>query len=136
MPRVTRGSTAPPIPSHMRQSDSCMGARGETVVGSCPYCLVEPDGKEKDVRRLVLLVLLVAVLVLAAAPIASAHVHGITPLGCGIGSANDGGNGTNGTPADDANGGPIAGLIPRDTGNAPLTVGDGGFRPANNPHCA
>jgi len=71
---------------------------------------------------------------LAATP-ASAHVHGITPLTCGIGSAQSGGNGTDDTPAAAANGGPITGLIPRDVGSAPLGIGDGGFRPANNPHC-
>ncbi len=86
-------------------------------------------------KRLVIMMMLVTLFLMTAAPAASAHVHVITPLGCGIGSANSGGNGTNGTPADDANGGPIVGLIPRDTGNAPLTLGDGGFRPANNPHC-
>lgn len=87
-------------------------------------------------RRTILMVVMVAMLVFAAAPVASAHVHGITPLGCeGVGSANDGGNGTNDTPAAAVNGGPISGLIPRDVGNAPLTVGDGGFRPVNNPHC-
>ena len=60
--------------------------------------------------------------------VASAHVHGITALGDGEFPANGnaGGNGTNGTPADDANDGPIIGLIPRDTGNSPLTGGDGG----------
>jgi uncharacterized membrane protein len=56
----------------------------------------------------------------------SAHVHGITPLRC-VGTADDGANQTDATPASAANGGPISGLIPRDVGNAPLTVGDGGF---------
>ena len=74
--------------------------------------------------------MLAAVLVMMLAPAASAHVHGITPLLCGIGNANSGGGGTDGTPADAANGGPITGLIPRDVGNAPLTMGDGGFRAA------
>jgi len=70
----------------------------------------------------------------AAAP-AFAHVHGVTPLiDCGQANANAGGNGTNGTPADDANGGPIAGVIPISTGNAPLAFGDGGFG-ATNGHC-
>jgi hypothetical protein len=87
-------------------------------------------------RRAVVVMMLLAVLVFALMPVASAHVHGVTPLSCGIGSANSGGLGTDGTPADDANGGPIAGLIPRDTGNSPLDIGDGGFRPANNPHCS
>lgn len=60
--------------------------------------------------------------------VTSAHVHGITPLGViTVDNSNSGGNGTNGTPADDANGGPISGLIPRDTGDAPLAPGDGGF---------
>ncbi|MDA0231902.1 MAG: hypothetical protein O3C69_00265 [Chloroflexi bacterium] len=64
--------------------------------------------------------------------VASAHVHGITPLAqISVDNANSGGNGTNGTPADDANGGPITGLIPRDTGNSPLTGGDGGFGATN-----
>lgn len=62
---------------------------------------------------------------LPAAP-APAHVHGITPLRC-VGTADDGANRTDATPASAANGGPISGLIPRDVGNAPLTVGDGGF---------
>lgn len=86
-------------------------------------------------KKAFVLILLVS-LMLFGVPAASAHVHGITPLLCdGIGSTNDGGNGTAGTPADAANGGPITGLIPRDVGNAPLGVGDGGFQPANNPHC-
>jgi hypothetical protein len=63
---------------------------------------------------------------LLSAGSASAHVHGITPLRC-VGTADDGANQTDMTPAAAANGGPIVGLIPRDVGNAPLTVGDGGF---------
>jgi hypothetical protein len=66
-----------------------------------------------------------AIALLPASP-AAAHVHGITPLRC-VGIANDGANQTDTTPASAANGGPISGLIPRDVGNAPLTVGDGGF---------
>ena len=62
---------------------------------------------------------------LPASP-AAAHVHGITPLRC-VGTADDGANQTDTTPASAANGGPISGLIPRDVGNAPLTVGDGGL---------
>jgi hypothetical protein len=86
-------------------------------------------------RRAILLLVLIFVLMLAAVPVASAHVHGITPLiDCGKANANAGGDGTNGTPAAAANGGPIAGLIPRDTGNAPLTIGDGGFG-ATAGHC-
>lgn len=60
---------------------------------------------------------------------ASAHVHGITPLNslsCEVDFATTGANGTDGTLADDSNGGPITGLIPRDTGSAPLGPGDGG----------
>jgi hypothetical protein len=57
---------------------------------------------------------------------AFAHVHGITPLLC-VGVEDDGANRTDSTPAAIANGGPIVGLIPRDVGRAPLTVGDGGF---------
>ena len=66
-----------------------------------------------------------AIALLPASP-AAAHVHGITPLRR-VGIANDGANQTDTTPASAANGGPISGLIPRDVGNAPLTVGDGGF---------
>ncbi len=67
--------------------------------------------------------------------IASAHVHGITPMnGCNVDNPNSGALGVNGTPADDANGGPIIGLIPRDVGNAPLTGGDGGSDAATG-HC-
>jgi hypothetical protein len=58
--------------------------------------------------------------------VASAHVHGITPLRC-VGVADDGANQTDNTPASSDNGGPIEGLIPRDVGQAPLTGGDGGF---------
>jgi|Tabmets5t2r1_1033131.scaffolds.fasta_scaffold79708_2 uncharacterized membrane protein len=77
--------------------------------------------------RTVLVALAVAsgIALLPASP-AAAHVHGITPLRC-VGTANDGANQTDTTPASAANGGPISGLIPRDVGNAPLTVGDGGF---------
>ena len=60
----------------------------------------------------------------------SAHVHGITPLlglSCDIDNTVTGANQTNSTPAAAANGGPIAGLIPSTVGDAPLTVGDGGF---------
>lgn len=74
-------------------------------------------------RLLVLLVLVVGLAVPAGS--ARAHVHGITPLltlanQCGVTSLEN-------TGANRAQGGPITGLIPRDVGNAPLTVGDGGF---------
>jgi hypothetical protein len=74
---------------------------------------------------LVVLAVAGAMALLPASP-AAAHVHGITPLRC-VGTANGGANQTDTTPAAAANGGPISGLIPRDVGNAPLTVGDGGF---------
>ena len=67
---------------------------------------------------------------------ASAHVHGITPLlglGCVVDNSITGADATNGTPAAAANGGPITGLIPRDTGNASLAVGDGGFGATTGP---
>ena len=68
--------------------------------------------------------------------IASAHVHGITPLLdiSVVDNSVTGGNGTNGTPADDANGGPISGLIPSGTGSSTLSGGDGGrFAIADSP---
>jgi hypothetical protein len=65
---------------------------------------------------------------------ASAHVHGITPL-LVCGNENDGADRTDTTPAAAANGGPITGLIPRDVGNAPLTIGDGGFDAPAVDHC-
>lgn len=79
-------------------------------------------------RRLFLALVLGALLALALAVPASAHVHGITPLRCVPADlTRTGANATNDTPAAAANGGPISGLIPRDTGRAPLTMGDGGF---------
>jgi hypothetical protein len=77
-------------------------------------------------RRFWISLSLALMLGLATVGSASAHVHGITPLRC-VGVENDGANQTDNTPASAANGGPIFGLIPRDVGNAPLTVGDGGF---------
>jgi hypothetical protein len=77
-------------------------------------------------RRLLLSVTFGLTLALATVGMALGHVHGITPLRC-VGVAADGANQVNNTPAFAANGGPISGLIPRDVGNAPLTVGDGGF---------
>lgn len=77
-------------------------------------------------KPMVALLLVLLLLGIMAIPV-FAHVHGITPLApCSVDNLNSGALGTDGTPADDANGGPIVGLIPRDTGNAPLTVGDGG----------
>ena len=77
-------------------------------------------------RRLLLSLALGLTLALSMVGSTFAHVHGITPLRC-VGVADDGANRTDTTPAAAANGGPITGLIPRDVGNAPLTVGDGGF---------
>ena len=88
-------------------------------------------------KRIFGMIVLVVMMSLTAIPVASAHVHGITPLTCdGIGNENSGASATESTPAWHTNGGPLSGLIPRDVGNAPLTIGDGGFRPDNNPHCA
>lgn len=86
-------------------------------------------------RRTLLVLAMVIGLMGLVAPPAMAHVHGVTPLlGCTVDNPNSGGLGTDGTPADDANGGPIVGLIPRDTGNSPLVPGDGGFGAATG-HC-
>ena len=77
-------------------------------------------------RRFTLAVATAALLSLATVGATLGHVHGITPLRC-VGVADDGANAVDDTPAAAANGGPISGLIPRDVGRAPLTVGDGGF---------
>lgn len=77
-------------------------------------------------RRLLISLILAATLAITMVGSAFAHVHGLTPLRC-VGVADDGANQTNSTPASTANGGPVGGLIPRDLGNAPLTVGDAGF---------
>jgi len=84
--------------------------------------------EEANMRKGVLVILLTAIFGLVPAGGASAHVHGITPLlQCSVVPANAGANQTDVTPAAAQNGGPITGLIPRDVGSAPLTVGDGGF---------
>ncbi|HEU4355220.1 MAG TPA: hypothetical protein VFT27_06490 [Actinomycetota bacterium] len=89
----------------------------------------------RTIKRVVLTAVLVGGLVAVQGGVASAHVHGITPLlECGN-TATDGANRTDATPAAAANGGPITGLIPRDVGHAPLTVGDGGFTAAAVDHC-
>jgi hypothetical protein len=77
-------------------------------------------------KRLAISVVLAGSLTLLMVGSALGHVHGITPLRC-VAPDNAGANQTDTTPAAAANGGPIFGLIPRDVGNAPLTVGDGGF---------
>ncbi|MBI2777661.1 MAG: hypothetical protein HYX57_10430 [Chloroflexi bacterium] len=80
----------------------------------------------RRLRHLLVSLSITGVLTLTMVATAVGHVHGITPLRC-VGVAGDGANATNSTPAAAANGGPIRGLIPRDVGNAPITVGDGGF---------
>jgi hypothetical protein len=77
-------------------------------------------------RRIIIGAVLVAATVFVPVGSASAHVHGITPL-LRCGSDLDGADRTDTTPAAAANGGPIVGLIPRDVGNTPLDIGDGGF---------
>lgn len=77
-------------------------------------------------RRILASMGLAVILSGAFAGVASAHVHGITPLRC-VGVDWDGANRTNDTPAAAANGGPILGLIPKDVGASDLQPGDGGF---------
>lgn len=89
-------------------------------------------------RRLILVSIVAALLVVGLAPAAFGHVHGITPLlelDCKVDNTITGGNRADDGPAGAVNGGPITGLIPRDLGNAPLTVGDGGFGAANDNVC-
>lgn len=82
-------------------------------------------------RRFIVSLLSALALALASLGSALGHAHGITPLLClSTDNANSGGNGTNGTPADDANGGPITGVIPINVGNAPLVSGEDGGRNA------
>ena len=86
-------------------------------------------------KRLLLIVAIAGGLATVPGAAASAHVHGITPLLVCGNTAVDGANRTDTTPASATNGGPITGLIPRDVGNAQLTVGDGGFDAAAVDHC-
>ena len=89
----------------------------------------------RTTKQALLVAMMTAGLVAGPGGAAFAHVHGITPLlACGN-TAIDGANRTDTTPASEANGGPITGLIPRDVGNAPITVGDGGFGSAAGGHC-
>lgn len=89
----------------------------------------------RTAKRMLFVATVVTGLVAVPGGAASAHVHGITPLlACGN-TAIDGANRTDSTPAAAANGGPITGLIPRDVGNAPLTVADGGFGAAAVDNC-
>lgn len=83
-------------------------------------------------RRLIAAVLLAAALSLVSVASAFAQVHGVTPLNCPAGggdsvpnNANAGGQATQGTPADDAEGGPITAPIPINTGNAPFASNSG-----------
>jgi len=85
--------------------------------------------------RLLLAVAIAGGLTVVPGGAAFAHVHGMTPLLVCGNTEVDGANRTDTTPASATNGGPITGLIPRDVGNAPLTVGDGGFDAAATTHC-
>jgi hypothetical protein len=85
----------------------------------------ESSARRRSRAAIVALAVAGGMTLLPAGP-AAAHVHGITPLRC-VGTADDGANRTDATPASAANGGPISGLVPRDVGNAPLRIGDGGF---------
>jgi hypothetical protein len=86
-------------------------------------------------KRAIVVSLMALAMGVMAAPPATAHVHGITPLiDCGVANANAGGIATDGTPAAQANGGPISGLIPSTVGEASLGFGDGGFG-ATAGHC-
>jgi hypothetical protein len=83
-------------------------------------------------RRLTAAMLLAAALSLLSVANAFAQVHGVTPLNCPAGTAdsvpnnpNAGGQATQGTPADDGEGGPIIAPIPINTGNAPFTANSG-----------
>jgi hypothetical protein len=70
-------------------------------------------------RRIAGSILFALVLTLASVGTALGHVHAVTPLGGGCdnpppANENAGGNGTDGTRADNDRGGPIGGVIPRD----------------------
>jgi hypothetical protein len=86
-------------------------------------------------RRLITALLLAAALSVLSVANALAQVHGVTPLNCPVdnpnlldtvpNNPNAGGQGTQGTPADDAEGGPIVAPIPINTGNAPFAANSG-----------
>lgn len=65
--------------------------------------------------------------VLAPAGVASAHVHGVTPLRCTPAPANAGANQTDSTPASATQGGPISGAIPVVMSEGRLPLFGGGF---------
>jgi hypothetical protein len=88
--------------------------------------MVDDRSSRRRSRGLLVAVAVVGGIVSLPVGPATAHVHGLTPLRC-VGVADDGANRTDMTPASAENGGPIFGLIPKDVGKAPLTVGDGGF---------
>ncbi|MDF2729281.1 MAG: hypothetical protein K0T01_1067 [Acidimicrobiia bacterium] len=67
-------------------------------------------------KRLAALLLLVGVMMLAMAPIASAHVHGFTPLGC--------------LTSDNPNSGAFVGFVMASDAAAPLN-GPSGIIPLN-----
>jgi hypothetical protein len=75
-------------------------------------------------RKLIVLPVAAVLLTLGSAAPASAHVHGITPLHC-LTTANANAGAVRAFEVSGAFEG--VGLIPSDKGNAPLTVGDGGF---------
>jgi hypothetical protein len=82
-------------------------------------------------RRVATAGILAAALSLVTVATTFGQVHGITPLNCpAIGDTvpnnpKAGGQGTQGTPADDALGGPITAPIPINTGNAPFAANSG-----------
>ncbi len=90
----------------------------------------EKSSSRKRIKGLIVALVVVGGVALIPASSATAHVHGITPLGCSALPAPDnaGANQTDNTPAAAANGGPIPtnALIPRDLGHSPLEPGDGG----------
>ncbi len=75
-------------------------------------------------RTLLMLPAVAGLFTLGAVAPADAHVHGISPLHC-LTSANANAGANQAFEVSPAFEG--VGLIPRDKGNAPLTVGDGGF---------
>jgi hypothetical protein len=89
------------------------------------------------VRRVLVLFALLMSLVALPAGVASAHVHGITPLlTCGGDPSITGANRTDTTPASATMGGPIgSGLIPTNVGEADDIPGDGGADAAAIEHC-
>ena len=87
-------------------------------------------------RRSILLLVFVLLLMLAAVPAASGHVHGVTPLGelgCKVDNSITCGHRAHNSPAG-ALGGPIGGLIPRDVGSGNIAF-MGGFGAANDNVC-